>query len=61
MAALAIRDGVVPATVGLVDPEVDGLDRYVTESNHPKHPATVLALTATAGSVRGGVLLAGAR
>ncbi|MEV0199999.1 hypothetical protein AB0H81_26715, partial [Nonomuraea sp. NPDC050691] len=56
LAALAVRDGVAPALIGLADPRTGDLAAYVTKPGlGPVERA--LALTAAPGSVRGAVLL----
>ncbi|ASO18750.1 3-oxoacyl-[acyl-carrier-protein] synthase II [Actinoalloteichus hoggarensis] len=57
VAAMAVRDGVAPALVGLAAPRVGGTDRYVTKPETAGEVTAALALTAAPGSVRGTVLL----
>ncbi|WP_328814456.1 beta-ketoacyl-[acyl-carrier-protein] synthase family protein [Nonomuraea cypriaca] len=57
VAALAVREGVVPPVAGLAEPEVGDLARYVTRPGSATRVDAAVALTAAIGSVRGAVLL----
>jgi 3-oxoacyl-[acyl-carrier-protein] synthase II len=60
VAALAVRDGLVPATAGLVDPAVgtgQEAERFVTGAHRTERVNVSLALTRADGSVCGHVLL----
>ncbi|MEV6032045.1 beta-ketoacyl-[acyl-carrier-protein] synthase family protein [Nonomuraea sp. NPDC052116] len=57
VAALAVKEGVVPPIHALAEPVVGALSRYVTRSRSVPRVDSALALTAATGSVRGAVLL----
>ncbi|NBE96267.1 3-oxoacyl-ACP synthase [Nonomuraea sp. KC401] len=59
VAALAVREGVVPPVNGLAEPEIGARTRYVTSPGSTADVAAAVALTGAIGSVRGAVVLGG--
>ncbi|MGN9836976.1 beta-ketoacyl synthase N-terminal-like domain-containing protein [Nonomuraea sp. H19] len=59
VAALAVREGIVPPVNGLAEPEIGERSRYVTRSGLTPDVTAAVALTGAIGSVRGAVLLGG--
>ncbi|APU13222.1 MULTISPECIES: beta-ketoacyl-[acyl-carrier-protein] synthase family protein [Actinoalloteichus] len=57
VAAMAVRDGVAPALVGLTSPRFGAMDRYVTKPEMAGEVTSALALTSAPGSLRGTILL----